>query len=243
MSNPVVVDEQMLLSAVRYALGRMTGIVWATAKSVREAWPDLTLSARAVIARDIHRALNDATSRGALVGHAVDHKVWVSLHADIVTGALTSPPDAASEVSSGPEEGYPSEAELMRLAAFHGTARELVEYTQSLWRNGAGYKLERVTNSLGREDVVATFVTGGWSGCEEVIGVFGSTLARMYASEWRRGGLHSFTFPASVYDSTEPWDWALPSGGPVPGAGPYKEVRDRLAALEASCASCDTLRQ
>ena len=54
--NRVTVDEQMLVSAVRYALGRQTYIVGWTVNEVVDAWPDLSQGARALIIRDVIEA-------------------------------------------------------------------------------------------------------------------------------------------------------------------------------------------
>lgn len=236
MGHPVTIDEQMLVSAVRYALGRATYIVHSTCDSVRTAWPELSLNARAVILRDIREALDGAKESGTTVGMDFDHREWVTLLEFIVSPPQSGAADETEDVwpFEPGEDGYPTEDELLRLAAFRGTARELMEYTESIWRNGAGVLTERVQNHWGREEVVVTFITGGWSGCEEVIGVLGGTLALMYSSSWQRGGAHSYAFPSTVYDSDEPWDWAFPSTGELPGHGPYTQVRDRLAALDAA---------
>lgn len=53
MSNRVTVDEQMLVSAVRYALGRQTYIVGWTVEEVVRAWPQLTTALRGLIIRDV----------------------------------------------------------------------------------------------------------------------------------------------------------------------------------------------
>lgn len=44
---------------------------------------------------------------------------------------------------------------------------------------------------------IITFVTGGWSGCEDFIGaVLGNMMLRvMYYSAWKRGGWHEFRVP------------------------------------------------
>lgn len=54
--NRVTVDEQMLVSAVRYALGRQTYIVGWTVNEVVDAWPDLSQGARELIIRDVIEA-------------------------------------------------------------------------------------------------------------------------------------------------------------------------------------------
>lgn len=232
MGYPVTIDEQMLVSAVRYALGRKTYIVLSTCDSVRNAWPQLSLSARAVILRDIGTALDEAKTARAT---DLDHREWTLLLNDITSGVLLEPkPQADENDELGPDQGYPSEAELQHLASFRGTPRELVAYVESIWRNGAGTMVERTVNHWGREEVIATFITGGWSGCEEVMSVLKRTLAVMYSHTWQRGGLHAFAFPAQVYDSDKPWDWELLPTGPRLDDGPYTHLRDKLATLEAA---------
>jgi hypothetical protein len=54
--SDITVDEQMLVSAVRYALGRATYIVSATVRETIRAWPHLSENARTVIERDVREA-------------------------------------------------------------------------------------------------------------------------------------------------------------------------------------------
>lgn len=49
----ILLDEQMLTSAVRYALGRATYIVGFTVEQCINVWPELADKTRAVIIRDI----------------------------------------------------------------------------------------------------------------------------------------------------------------------------------------------
>lgn len=231
MGYPVTIDEQMLVSAVRYALGRSTYITADTSDSVRGAWPHLSDNARGNIIRDVEREMNDADAAGRPLGMDVDHRVWVSLLDDMKSGRLL---DAPADDELGPDQGYPSAAELQRLASFRGTPRELIDYVESIWRNGAGTLVTRQQDHWGKEVVIATFITGGWSGCESVIGTLNRTLALIYKSAWQRGGSHSYSFPATVYDSDKAWDWELPLHDLPEGDGPYAEVRDRLATLEAA---------
>ena len=236
MGYPVTIDEQMLVSAVRYALERKTYIVMSTCDSVRKAWPSLSLGARGVILRDIDTALDTAKAAGTTVGMAMDQQSWVSLLNDITSGTLLEPKPAAPDDDEdlGPDQGYPSEDELQRLASFRGTPRELIEYVESIWRNGAGSVVTRAKNHWGKEEVIATFVTGGWSGCESIISTLNRTLAISFSHSWQRGGAHSFAFPAKVYDSDKSWDWELLLHEPASDRGPYAYLRDRLATLEAA---------
>lgn len=234
MGYPVTTDEQMLVSAVRYALGRKTYIVMSTCEAVRKAWPQLSLGARGVILRDIEQELAGSKDASTTVGMDMDHRDWTALLNDIASGALLQPKAEDEEDDLGPDQGYPSEDELQRLASFRGTARELIEYVESIWRNGAGTFIQRETNHWGKEEVIATFVTGGWSGCESVIAALNRTLALTFKHSWQRGGAHTYAFPAKVYDSDEPWDWALLIADPPADRGVYGYLRDRIAALEAA---------
>jgi hypothetical protein len=216
------VNEQMLTSAVRYAIGRMTYVVSMTCAAVRGSWDQLSPQAQAVIARDIEHALAVAGGRGDTVSMDMDHRDW----ADLLTWIRERPVDD----DSGPETGYPSDAELRKLATFTGSPRELMEYAQTLWRGGAGTSL-KVVERWGRPHHRVSFVTGGWSGCESVIGVLNATLAVMYAREWRYGGMYVFEFPADLWESDVSWDWSARSHD---DAMPPQvaEARDRLAHLE-----------
>lgn len=65
------VYEQMLISAVRYALGRATYIVGTTTDEVTRVWGELSNNTRAVIRRDVCEALD----RGQ-VGMEMDNSRW-----------------------------------------------------------------------------------------------------------------------------------------------------------------------
>lgn len=60
MSNQVSVADTMLISAVRYALPRMTYMPSWTVDEVIRVWDDLSENARTVIERDVRRALDDS---------------------------------------------------------------------------------------------------------------------------------------------------------------------------------------
>lgn len=53
MGNRVTVDERILVSAVRYALGRQTYIVGWTVDEVIRVWPKLTTAVRELIIREV----------------------------------------------------------------------------------------------------------------------------------------------------------------------------------------------
>ncbi len=98
-------------------------------------------------------------------------------------------------------DGYPTEAELDAIETFYGTPLEFVEYIGSIWRNGAGWSLEPLEDNW-REGWLARFVTGGWSGCEDVMGrVAGVTMfSFLFHSKWERGGLWEFEIGKGLAD-------------------------------------------
>lgn len=72
----VMVDELMVISAVRYALGRSTYIVSATADEVKQIWGSLSDKTRYVIHKDVKTAV---TTPGSHLGMKMDSEVWVGL--------------------------------------------------------------------------------------------------------------------------------------------------------------------
>lgn len=75
MGYQITVDELMLGSAVRYALGRSTYIVSATTEQVKKVWNDLSEKTQFTIHRDVREALNGSNK----LGMDMDHKEWVAL--------------------------------------------------------------------------------------------------------------------------------------------------------------------
>lgn len=68
----------LLISSVRYALGRQTYIVADTANIVRKYSKKLTKPNKEVIIRDIETALLQGRA-----GSAIDHQEWVTLLQDL----------------------------------------------------------------------------------------------------------------------------------------------------------------
>lgn len=79
MSPQVALSEEMLVSAVRYALGRATYIVSATVTEVQGAWGGLTDKTRGTIESDIREALDSADRSGRYLGMAADDQDWRAL--------------------------------------------------------------------------------------------------------------------------------------------------------------------
>jgi hypothetical protein len=94
------------------------------------------------------------------------------------------------------EDGYPTEEALDHLKTFHGTGAEVVAYIRSLMNNGASMR-EDFVDGYGRNRQRPILVTGGWSGCEQVVSALQETI--FYLAGWEssfRGGKHTFTFDA-----------------------------------------------
>jgi hypothetical protein len=90
--------------------------------------------------------------------------------------------------------GYPTEEALDFLRSFHGSAEDMVAYIRSLMNNGSS-TLEDFIDDYGRDEKRLTLVTGGWSGCEDVISALNGTMFNiMFWESSHRGGKHTFTF-------------------------------------------------
>lgn len=71
--------EMMLLSALRYALGRRSYITSATAEWVRRYWNQLSPAFQGFIIRDLREELERYERMGMTLGEQVDHDGWVKL--------------------------------------------------------------------------------------------------------------------------------------------------------------------
>ena len=90
-------------------------------------------------------------------------------------------------------DGYPTDAAIERLRTFEGRAGDLAEYVRSLMRNGFS-TLEDCVDDFDRKQKRLTLVTGGWSGCESVIGALNETMFHfMFWESSFRGGKHTYT--------------------------------------------------
>lgn len=77
-NTQVTVDDTMMVSAVRYALGRMSYIVGWTVDETIRVWSDLSPNSRTVIERDVRQAKLDG-----VVGMPIDGQEWDRLLAHI----------------------------------------------------------------------------------------------------------------------------------------------------------------
>lgn len=118
-------------------------------------------------------------------------------------------PDAVSDELIN-EDGYPTEQALDRISTFTGTAEEMTAYVQSLMHNGRA-QLEDFTDDFGRPGKRLVLVTGGWSGCESVVGALHGTMFHLMGWESSfRGGKHTYTF------SLPQWEMSFAWGNPAP---------------------------
>lgn len=87
--SKVVIDDAMLISAVRYALPRMTYIVSWTVDEVIRVWDDLSENARHVIARDVKQAREDG-----VFGMPMDADAWGRLLDHVAVSEGETHPEA-----------------------------------------------------------------------------------------------------------------------------------------------------
>lgn len=114
--------------------------------------------------------------------------------------------DTSEDLIDG--DGYPTDQALDRISTFTGTAEEMAGYVQSLMHNGAA-KVEDFTDDFQRPGKRLTLVTGGWSGCESVIGALHETMFHFMGWESSfRGGKHTYTF--SLPQWAMPFAWGKP---------------------------------
>ena len=69
----------LLVSAIRYALGRSTYIVGSTCETVRAFWPHMTEVNREVLLRDVEEELVRVVRDGRTLGMQMDHDEWSRL--------------------------------------------------------------------------------------------------------------------------------------------------------------------
>lgn len=112
-------------------------------------------------------------------------------------------PDPDSDLLD--EDGYPTETALHHIRTFTGTAWELVEYVRSLWWSDL-VTVEDAQNDYGRAVRKVSFVTGGWSGNEDLASTLERTL--FHSVFWQtssRGGLTVYEIPQNLWGTECPW--------------------------------------
>lgn len=81
----VSIDDQMLVSAVRYALGRHTYVVKWTVDEVIWIWPKLSFTVQQTILRDVQQHLSDQKNKKPSGMDLIDNTEWQRLLAFINT--------------------------------------------------------------------------------------------------------------------------------------------------------------
>jgi hypothetical protein len=108
------------------------------------------------------------------------------------------------------DDGYPTEDGLVALDQFDGAPEALVAYIGTMMEHYGFANVEDFIDDFGNvPSKRLTLVTGGWSGCEEVIGRLSNTLFHFafWESSWR-GGKHTYVIPAKLWGH-EGW-WGKP---------------------------------
>jgi hypothetical protein len=100
------------------------------------------------------------------------------------------------------DNGYPTAAALVALDRFHGSPRDLVHHVSELVRDYGVFAVDDMADEWGRASKRLTLVTGGWSGCEEVIERLSDTMFHFsyWESSWR-GGKHTYVVPANQWET------------------------------------------
>ena len=68
---PPAYQSELLLYALRYALGRSTYSVYTVCQVINHAWPDLSTGERELIKREVRNAI-----KGGIVGMEMDAEEW-----------------------------------------------------------------------------------------------------------------------------------------------------------------------
>jgi hypothetical protein len=97
---------QMTLMAVRYALGRRTGVPDDAARMVRAGWDQIPDRWQTLIARDVRYELALAGYSRRLVGDKCDHETWTDLLAWIESRPATA--SAPQQRAEGDDRKGPS---------------------------------------------------------------------------------------------------------------------------------------
>ena len=142
---------------------------------------------------------NDRDDNGS--DPAID-QAWADLAAAAAAAHEDEEPATVEPGELVDSHGYPTEAALEHLTRFEGTPAEYVAYAESLFVNGAGVQVEDITDRWSRDIKRVTFVTGGWSGCEDVISsIEDSMFSFAFKREWRSGGYWAYEVPANRWNA------------------------------------------
>ncbi|MBG0738626.1 hypothetical protein IV500_04220 [Paeniglutamicibacter antarcticus] len=74
------------------------------------------------------------------------------------------------------EDGYPSDEALAYLDAFPGSPNELIDYVAELMAGYGSVRRSDIEDYWGQPKVEVKMVTGGWSGCEQVLSHLAQTM-------------------------------------------------------------------
>ena len=69
----------LLVSALRYAMGRASTAPSSTDGLIRKCWPEIPEGQRDVIIRDLSEELARAEDKWTTLGHQCDHDMWSRL--------------------------------------------------------------------------------------------------------------------------------------------------------------------
>ncbi|MFE6966969.1 hypothetical protein ACFVAJ_17795 [Agromyces sp. NPDC057679] len=100
----------------------------------------------------------------------------------------------------------PTDDELEQVRQFTGTPEQLIELVRELWSPEDFVTITKIPES---KAVAVRFVTGGWSGNEEIIGTLKRTFLRMFWRSSTSGGAHEFHVPAAMWEA--PLDIRFPA--------------------------------
>jgi hypothetical protein len=101
------------------------------------------------------------------------------------------------------EDGYPTDESLTAIETFVGTPEALIEYATALLKVGS-HTVEDGFDDWPQQVKRVTFVTGGWSGAESVLGAlsYHTIFHRLFWESSHRGGMEIYEIPLSRW--TEP---------------------------------------
>ncbi|MBW4096253.1 MAG: hypothetical protein HIU81_13270 [Acidobacteria bacterium] len=95
-------------------------------------------------------------------------------------------------------DGYPTDKALEALEAFTGTPLQFLDAATALF-NGGIVRVNPGKNDFGQDVLNVSFVAGGWSGCESVIGTIKQTLFHtLFWAASHRGGLHEYEIETTM---------------------------------------------
>lgn len=102
------------------------------------------------------------------------------------------------------EDHYPTEEALRRIRDFKGTPDDLIDLVDDLLV-GMGYG-QCWWGDYEGEGMEVTFITGGWSGCEDVLSQLEKTMFHLrFWESTHRGGKVIYRVPDELLDTEGFW--------------------------------------